>query len=113
VLGPRALRLTGELADGWVPSMAYVPPPQAAKSNAIIDEAARAAGREPSAIRRIYNIGGDVSPLVEARERRRPADRRPARPLGERPDAPCHRPRVLDIRPLGCTDGAAAADVHR
>jgi alkanesulfonate monooxygenase SsuD/methylene tetrahydromethanopterin reductase-like flavin-dependent oxidoreductase (luciferase family) len=66
VLGPRALRLTGELADGWVPSMAYVPPPQAAKSNAIIDEAARAAGREPSAIRRIYNIGGDVAPLVEA-----------------------------------------------
>jgi alkanesulfonate monooxygenase SsuD/methylene tetrahydromethanopterin reductase-like flavin-dependent oxidoreductase (luciferase family) len=66
VLGPRALRLTGELADGWVPSMAYVPPSQAAKSNAIIDEAARAAGREPSAIRRIYNIGGDVAPLVEA-----------------------------------------------
>src|SRR5688500_800726 len=66
VIGPRALRLTGELADGWVPSMAYVPPSQAAKSNAIIDEAARASGREPSAIRRIYNIGGDVAPLVEA-----------------------------------------------
>jgi hypothetical protein len=46
--------------------MAYAPPSQAAKSNAIIDEAARAAGREPSAIRRIYNIGGDVAPLVEA-----------------------------------------------
>jgi alkanesulfonate monooxygenase SsuD/methylene tetrahydromethanopterin reductase-like flavin-dependent oxidoreductase (luciferase family) len=66
VLGPRALRLTGELADGWVPSMAYVPPSTAAKSNVIIDEAARAAGREPSAIRRIYNIGGDVAPLVES-----------------------------------------------
>ena len=66
VLGPRALKLTGELADGWVPSMSYVPPAQAVKSNAIIDEAAIAAGREPSAIRRIYNIGGDVSPVVEA-----------------------------------------------
>ena len=66
VIGPRALRLTGELADGWVPSMAYVPPSQAAISNTIIDEAARAAGREPSAIRRIYNIGGDVAPVVEA-----------------------------------------------
>jgi alkanesulfonate monooxygenase SsuD/methylene tetrahydromethanopterin reductase-like flavin-dependent oxidoreductase (luciferase family) len=66
VLGPRALRLTGEFADGWIPSMSYVPPSQAAKSNAIIDEAARAAGRDPSAIRRIYNIGGDVSPVVES-----------------------------------------------
>jgi alkanesulfonate monooxygenase SsuD/methylene tetrahydromethanopterin reductase-like flavin-dependent oxidoreductase (luciferase family) len=65
VLGPRALRLTGELADGWVPSMAYVPPSQAAKANAIIDEAARAVGRDPSAIRRIYNLGGDVAPVVE------------------------------------------------
>ena len=66
VIGPRALRLTGELGDGWVPSMAYVPPSQAAKSNAIIDAAARAAGRDPAAIRRIYNIGGDVAPVVEA-----------------------------------------------
>src|SRR5918999_178923 len=62
VLGPRALRLTGELADGWVPSMSYVPPSQAAVSNAIIDEAARAAGREPAAIRRIYQIGRHAAP---------------------------------------------------
>lgn len=66
VIGPRALRLTGELADGWVPSMAYVPPAQAAISNGIIDEAARAAGRDPAAIRRIYNLGGDVAPVIEA-----------------------------------------------
>lgn len=66
VLGPRALRLTGELADGWVPSMSYVPPARAAASNAVIDAAARAAGRDPAAIRRIYNIGGDVAPVVEA-----------------------------------------------
>lgn len=65
VLGPRALRLTGESADGWVPSMSYLPPAQAVRSNAIIDDAARTAGRDPSAIRRIYNIGGDVTPVVE------------------------------------------------
>jgi alkanesulfonate monooxygenase SsuD/methylene tetrahydromethanopterin reductase-like flavin-dependent oxidoreductase (luciferase family) len=66
VLGPRALHLTGELADGWIPSMSYVPPAQAVRSNAIIDEAARAAGREPAAIRRIYNVGGDVAPVIES-----------------------------------------------
>lgn len=66
VVGPRALRLTGELGDGWLPSMSYVPPAKAIAANAIIDEAARAAGRDPSAIRRLYNIGGDVSPVVEA-----------------------------------------------
>ena len=66
VVGPRALKLTGELADGWVPSMSYVSPAKAMKSNAIIDEAARSAGRDPAAIRRIYNVAGDVAPLVEA-----------------------------------------------
>ena len=66
VIGPRAVRLTGEVADGWVPSMAYVPPARAAASYAIIDAAARTAGREPSAIRRIYNIGSDVAPTVES-----------------------------------------------
>ncbi|MGD9711105.1 MAG: LLM class flavin-dependent oxidoreductase [Thermomicrobiales bacterium] len=66
VVGPRALQLTGELADGWVPSMAYVPPAQAARSSATIDEAARGAGRDPAAIRRIYNVAGDVAPLVES-----------------------------------------------
>jgi alkanesulfonate monooxygenase SsuD/methylene tetrahydromethanopterin reductase-like flavin-dependent oxidoreductase (luciferase family) len=66
VVGPRALRLTGELAEGWVPSMPYVPPSQAARSNAIIDEAARAAGRDPAAIRRIYNVAGDLAPQIQA-----------------------------------------------
>ena len=66
VVGPRALRLTGELADGWVPSMSYVPPARARDANAIIDAAARAAGREPTAIRRIYNIGGEFSATATA-----------------------------------------------
>jgi alkanesulfonate monooxygenase SsuD/methylene tetrahydromethanopterin reductase-like flavin-dependent oxidoreductase (luciferase family) len=54
----RMLRLTGELADGWLPSSPYAPPEQLAAMNAIIDAAAVDAGRPPAAVRRIYNIGG-------------------------------------------------------
>jgi alkanesulfonate monooxygenase SsuD/methylene tetrahydromethanopterin reductase-like flavin-dependent oxidoreductase (luciferase family) len=60
-LGPRMLRVTGRLADGWVPSMSYVPPAQARDASAVIDVAAREAGRDPAAIRRIYNIGGQFT----------------------------------------------------
>src|ERR1700691_3698204 len=54
----RMLRLTGELADGWLPSSPSAPPEQLAGMNAIIDAAAVDAGRPPAAVRRIYNIGG-------------------------------------------------------
>lgn len=58
---PRMLRLTGELADGWVPSAAYAPPAELTAMTHAIDEAARAAGRDPAAIRRVYNINGRFS----------------------------------------------------
>ena len=54
----RMLRLTGELADGWLPSSPYAPPEQLAAMNAVIDAAAAGAGRPPAAVRRIYNIAG-------------------------------------------------------
>jgi alkanesulfonate monooxygenase SsuD/methylene tetrahydromethanopterin reductase-like flavin-dependent oxidoreductase (luciferase family) len=54
----RMLRLTGELADGWLPSSPYAPPEQLAAMNAVIDAAAVDAGRSPAAVRRIYNIAG-------------------------------------------------------
>ena len=54
----RMLRLTGELADGWLPSSPYAPPEQLAAMNAVIDAAAIDAGRPPAAVRRIYNIAG-------------------------------------------------------
>jgi alkanesulfonate monooxygenase SsuD/methylene tetrahydromethanopterin reductase-like flavin-dependent oxidoreductase (luciferase family) len=54
----RMLRLTGELADGWLPSSPYAPPEQLAGMNALIDAAATDAGRSPAAVRRIYNIAG-------------------------------------------------------
>lgn len=57
---PRILRLTGRLADGWLPSLAYLPsgPASMAEMNAEIDAAAIAAGRQPSDIRRMLNING-------------------------------------------------------
>ncbi len=54
---PRMLELTGRLADGWVPSWGYLKAEDVAASSAAIDRAARAAGREPAAIRRILNFG--------------------------------------------------------
>ncbi|WP_202797013.1 LLM class flavin-dependent oxidoreductase [Kribbella flavida] len=55
---PRMLALTGRSADGWLPSSAYAGPDELAAMNKIIDEAAVAAGREPSTVRRLYNVSG-------------------------------------------------------
>lgn len=54
--GPRMLRLTGRLADGWLPSMGYAAPDALGPMNATIDEAAVAAGRAPEDVRRLYNV---------------------------------------------------------
>ena len=56
--GPRMLRLTGRLADGWLPSLGghYLSPEDAPKGHAAIDEAARRAGRDPNEIERVVNI---------------------------------------------------------
>jgi alkanesulfonate monooxygenase SsuD/methylene tetrahydromethanopterin reductase-like flavin-dependent oxidoreductase (luciferase family) len=57
--GESALALTGRKADGWAaPLMNYLPPADAADAQEVIDSAARAAGRDPSLIRRIYNVPG-------------------------------------------------------
>jgi alkanesulfonate monooxygenase SsuD/methylene tetrahydromethanopterin reductase-like flavin-dependent oxidoreductase (luciferase family) len=55
---PRMLRVTGRLADGWLPSMGYADPDALAGMNAVIDEASEDAGRGPQAIRRLYNVFG-------------------------------------------------------
>lgn len=59
---PRMLRLTGAKADGWLPSLGTMEPRQFAASNAVIDEAALAAGRNPTDIRRLVNISGSFEP---------------------------------------------------
>jgi alkanesulfonate monooxygenase SsuD/methylene tetrahydromethanopterin reductase-like flavin-dependent oxidoreductase (luciferase family) len=59
VYKPRGLALTGRLADGWLPS--NLPPPVLADGHARIDEAAVKAGRQPSDVRRLYNVSGQVT----------------------------------------------------
>jgi alkanesulfonate monooxygenase SsuD/methylene tetrahydromethanopterin reductase-like flavin-dependent oxidoreductase (luciferase family) len=64
---PRALALTGRIADGWAaPLMSYVPPAGAAEAQVVIDDAAREAGRDPREIRRIYNVPGQFTETAPA-----------------------------------------------
>lgn len=53
---PRMLRLVGAKADGWLPSLGYLRPEDMAASHRTVDEAARAAGRDPREIRRMLNL---------------------------------------------------------
>src|SRR5699024_5159110 len=50
--GPRMLRVTGELADAWVPSMGFADPPRLAELTGKLDKAAADAGRGPEQVRR-------------------------------------------------------------
>jgi alkanesulfonate monooxygenase SsuD/methylene tetrahydromethanopterin reductase-like flavin-dependent oxidoreductase (luciferase family) len=62
---PRMLSLVGRLADGWVPSFGYVKQAELLEGNNRIDEAAKAAGRDPRSIRRVLNAGNqDAETLV-------------------------------------------------
>ena len=58
---PRMLALTGRLADGWVPSHGHAPPGEIREMAKRIDDAAEAAGRDPRAIRRVYNLSGQIA----------------------------------------------------
>jgi alkanesulfonate monooxygenase SsuD/methylene tetrahydromethanopterin reductase-like flavin-dependent oxidoreductase (luciferase family) len=60
---PRMLRLVGEKGDGWIPSVFYRDntPESLGEAGKVIDEAARKAGRDPAALTRLWNIGGDRS----------------------------------------------------
>ncbi|MEU4680194.1 LLM class flavin-dependent oxidoreductase [Micromonospora sp. NPDC023737] len=60
---PRMLRLVGRVADGWLPSLPYFQggPADLVAMNERIDEAAAAAGREPTQIRRLLNISGEFA----------------------------------------------------
>ncbi|HZD02636.1 MAG TPA: LLM class flavin-dependent oxidoreductase [Actinomycetes bacterium] len=67
--GPRGLELTGRLADGWIPSIELAPPDAVPGMLGRITDAARAAGRDPAAITRTYNVvvsldGGAHGPFL-------------------------------------------------
>jgi alkanesulfonate monooxygenase SsuD/methylene tetrahydromethanopterin reductase-like flavin-dependent oxidoreductase (luciferase family) len=61
-LGPRMQRITGRLADGWVPSAAYFGRERLREGQRRIDAAAEAAGRSPRDVRRLLNVSGLVLP---------------------------------------------------
>ena len=56
--GPRMLRLTGRLGDGWLPSLGshYLDPDDAPRMHAAVDEGAEAAGRKPADVERAVNV---------------------------------------------------------
>lgn len=56
--GPRMMRLIGRMADGLFVSHNYVPPKKLKVLNEGIDEGAEQVGRDPSQIRRGYNLMG-------------------------------------------------------
>jgi alkanesulfonate monooxygenase SsuD/methylene tetrahydromethanopterin reductase-like flavin-dependent oxidoreductase (luciferase family) len=60
--GPRSLAVTGRLADGWIPAHAAGwRSSLVATSRPLIDEAAVAAGRDPSDVATVYNVGGQIT----------------------------------------------------
>jgi hypothetical protein len=65
---PRMLALTGAQADGWLPSMGYLELADLPELNARIDDAAVAAGRHPSAVRRMLNLLGGGLPAEQLAE---------------------------------------------
>lgn len=61
VYGPKALRLLGEAADGWIFSIPSMPVAEILGRQRAIDEAAQAAGRDPARIRRVANVNGSIA----------------------------------------------------
>lgn len=61
VYGPKACQLLGRVADGWLPSLGRFTLEQLDSRNEIIDESAAAAGRDPTAIRRLLNVNGAIT----------------------------------------------------
>jgi alkanesulfonate monooxygenase SsuD/methylene tetrahydromethanopterin reductase-like flavin-dependent oxidoreductase (luciferase family) len=60
VIGPQALKLAGQVADGWVPSFRGDLAKLAGMTRRL-DDAAAQAGRNPASIRRILNINGVIT----------------------------------------------------
>ena len=58
---PKMLRLIGQKADGWLPSLGRMQAVDLQAGNRLIDEAALEAGRDPREIRRLANISGQFS----------------------------------------------------
>lgn len=60
--GPRALQVTGRLADGWIPSHGYVPIDEVIAMRTRVLDAAREAGRDPAELTCAYNVTVRIDP---------------------------------------------------
>jgi len=70
-VGRKSLAATGRVADGWLPGHAADwLSPRYRESRPVIDEAAAAVGRDPSAIRTVFNLPGRITrqPLAATRD---------------------------------------------
>jgi alkanesulfonate monooxygenase SsuD/methylene tetrahydromethanopterin reductase-like flavin-dependent oxidoreductase (luciferase family) len=70
-VGPRSLAATGRVADGWIPGHAADwHSDRYRASRPVIDRAAEAAGRDPRAIRTIFNLPGQITsrPVAATRD---------------------------------------------
>ncbi|MEU5840837.1 LLM class flavin-dependent oxidoreductase [Rhodococcus sp. NPDC047139] len=63
--GKRTLGVAGRLADGWLPSSFAAGPDKLGEMSARVDEGAQQAGRDPAAIRRLYNISGTFADVAD------------------------------------------------
>ncbi|HJS27609.1 MAG TPA: LLM class flavin-dependent oxidoreductase [Actinomycetota bacterium] len=54
--GPKALALTGRVADGWIPSLGPATPSEAATKMRAVRAAAEGAGRDPDALDYAFNV---------------------------------------------------------
>ena len=73
VTGPRALQLAGRVADGWVPSFRG-DLKKISDIAAQLDDAAVEAGRDPASLRRILNVGGEITDGISNGVLRGPVD---------------------------------------
>lgn len=90
--GPKGQDLTGRLADGWIPSMGYMPPATAKPGLERVRGAAERAGRDPDALDYAYNVSVRIGG---------PPPQDPDRQLAGEPDEIVER--ILELLDIGFT----------
>ena len=90
--GPKALALTGRVADGWIPSMGPTTPDEAATKMRAVRAAAEGAGRDPDALDYAYNVSVRIGG---------PAPDDPERRVAGEPDEVIER--LLELLEIGFT----------
>jgi probable F420-dependent oxidoreductase len=66
--GGRSLRLLGREADGWIPSLPFLPPDRYVERRDIVRKAAEEAGRDPDDLTYAYNVGVRLDPAARKRD---------------------------------------------